>query len=260
MFKSILIAGCLCLVLTSVKTAAGQVRVGVNGEIPLSTLDEMKSLLSLADAHQKADLLVRLGVDSAIAHPIAEGLLPGEEIELQPLRTQGEAHYGFTFLPNGTGVSCFLYLLQGSDESTEKKPWHVVDQQSIDCWGGAATVETMTLRHFDLDDIVLHQVTENHGSGVLAKETQVFSILNGRLQLTLSTRDYLSEVVWGTEDEELERRSTFLRFPNNALEESRTSANKDKLKKVERRYWRWSEQKHLFVASQFMPVSVPALH
>jgi hypothetical protein len=55
----------------------------------------------------------------------------------------------------------------------------------------------------------------------------------------------------------LERRSTFLRFPGNALEETRTTTVNDKLKKVERRYWRWSEQKQKFLPGQFRLIVAP---
>jgi hypothetical protein len=97
-------------------------------------------------------------------------------------------------------------------------------------------------------------VNYNHGSGVVEDQTQVFSILNTKLVQTLVTQDYLSEVTLGTEIT-TDHRSTFLRFPDLSLEETRTIAVNDKLEKVERRYWRWSEQKRRFMPSRFVPVS-----
>ena len=156
------------------------------------------------------------------------------------------------------GVSCYLYLLQGSDEYPDNLPWHAIDHQEINCWDGPATLEILPLRRTDEDDLVLHHVNENHGSGVVADQTQIFSILSGKLLQTLATEDFLSQVTLGTVDT-LDRRSTFLRFPNNSLEETRTTALNDALKKVERRYWRWSEQKQRFVPSPFLPIVAPSM-
>ena len=257
MFKKYLIVCCVCLVLCPIHKATGQyVRVGIEGEIPLGKLDEMENMLGLADANQKADLLARLGVDPATAKATSEELLPGQGIELKPIRTRGEAHYGVAFLPSNGGISCSLYLLQGADEEPRKIAWHVIDHQELNCWHGASSLEIMPLRQPDEDDLVLHHVNENHGSGVVADQTQVFSILSGKLLQTLATQDFLSEVTLGTENT-LDQRSTFLRFPNNFLEETRTTANDDKLKKVERRYWRWSEEKHRFAPSQFRLIVAP---
>ena len=116
----------------------------------------------------------------------------------------------------------------------------------------------MPLRFAEMDDLVLHHVNYDHGSGILANQTQVFSILSGKLVQTLATQDYLVENSIAIRDA-LEQRSTFLRFPNNSLEETRTSTCNDKLKKVERRYWRWSEQEHKFVPGQFRLIVAPSI-
>ena len=98
----------------------------------------------------------------------------------------------------------------------------------------------------------------NHGSGVEEDQTQVFSILNGKLVQTLVTQDFLSEVTLGTEIT-TEHRSTFLRFPDLSLEETRTITVNDKLEKVERRYWRWSEQKNRFLSGRFVLIVAPGI-
>lgn len=257
MLKRFLIVCCACLALCPLPKASAQyVRVGVDGPIPLGKLDAMENMLDVADAHQKADLLARLGVDPAIAKTAGEGLLPGQKIQLLPIRTTAGAHSGVVFLLSGTGVSCSLYLLQGSDEHPGTMPWHAIDHQQINCWDGTAWLETMPLRQAGEDDLVLHHVNENHGSGVVADQTQIFSILRGKLVETLATEDFLSQVTLGTEDT-LEQRSTFLRFPDNSLEETRTTALNGTLKQVERRFWRWSEQKQRFTPGPFLPVAAP---
>jgi hypothetical protein len=220
----------------------------------MGKLGEMEDMLGFADAGQKVDLLTRLGVDPVIGKMVGEELLPGQKIELQPIRVQQETHYGVAFLPRFR--DCYVYLLQGADDDPVKMPWHVIDKQELNCWHGAGVVELLALRLPDADDLVIHHVNYNHGSGVVEDQTQVFSILNGKLVQTLVTQDFLSEVTWGT-DITTEHRSTFLRFPDLSLEEIRTIAVNDKLEKVERRYWRWSERKLGFMPSRFMPVVVP---
>jgi hypothetical protein len=253
--KKFLIVCSICLAFSAISPLAAQyVRVGGQDQIAMGKLDEMENLLSGADARQKVDLLTRLGVDPAIGKMVAEELLPGQKIELRPIRVQQETHYGVAFLPSSR--DCYLYLLQGVADDPGKMPWHVIDKQVLNCWNGAGVVELMALRHPDVDDLVIHHLNYNHGSGVVEDQTQVFSILKGKLVQTLVTQDFLSEVTLGTEIT-TEHRSTFLRFPNLSLEETRAIAANDKLEKVERRYWRWSEQKRQFMPSRFIPVVVP---
>jgi hypothetical protein len=259
MLQKFLIASCVCLALCPIHKAAGQYpRVGVDGDIPFGKLDEMENMLDVANTHQKANLLTRLGVDPKIAQYVAEDLLAGKKIELKPLRAKGEAHYGVAYLPGGFRVCGYLYLLQGSDEDPVKKAWHVINHQQFDCWDMAYSFEILPLRQPDVDDIVVHHVNEGHGSNYLADQTQVFSILDGKLQQTLATQDHLDEGGVAGSDA-LEQSSTFLRFPKNSLEETRTTTVNDKLKKVERRYWRWSGQKRKFVPGPFRLIVEPGI-
>ncbi len=257
MLKKLWIVCCAGLLLWPAGQSVAQVRVGVDGPIPLGKLDEMSTMLYLADAGQRAGLLTKLGVDPKIAKYAAEQLMPGQQIDLQPIRTRGANHYAIAYIPKGTGVCCFLYLLQGSDEASAKLPWHVVDHQQLDCWFEAASLELMPLRHIDEDDIAFHGVNAGHGSGLLVKQMQVFSVLNGKLQQTLAAEDYRYEVVWGGDELVQNQRSTFVPFPHNMLEETRTSATNDKIEKVERRYWRWSEAGQKFMGDEFVEVPVP---
>lgn len=255
------IAFCICLAFFAILPANAQIqagipqfRVGVQGQIPLGKLDEMEDLLHLAGARQKADLLVRLGIEKEIANVITEELRPEEKIVLHPVRTPQQTHYAVAFLPGFRG--CFLYLMQGSDEDTQKHPWHVSDRKNLDCWHGDSTLEFVPLRRSDTDDIVAHHVNLGHGSGMVEDQTQVYSILHGKLVQTMATQDYLSEVTLDTGDT-TEHQSTFLHFPDLSLEESRTTTLNEVFKTMERRYWRWSEQQQKFVASPFKLVVAP---
>lgn len=257
MLNKLLIAWCSFLALFfSCPLMAQGFRVGVQGQIAIGKLGEMEQVLSQATAQQKADLLVRLGVEPKIADTIAEELRPDEKIELRSVRVLQQMHYGVAFLPGFRG--CFLYLLQGSDDEVQKHPWHVIDRQSIDCWHGDSVLEFLPLRSADTDDIVAHHVNYGHGSNYVEDQTQIFSILNGKLVQTMATQDFLSQGTLGTEEEiTTECKSTFLPFPDFLLEESRTTAVNSFLKKVERRYWRWSEERKKFLASDFVSVVAP---
>jgi hypothetical protein len=248
---------CIGFLLSSILHAQiPHIRLGVEGQISLGKLDEMQSALSVADAKQKADLLIRLGVEKEIANVTTDELLPEEKILLHSVRTPLQASYAVAFLPGFRG--CFLYLMQGSDADVQKHPWHVIDRQNLDCWHGDSTLEFLSLRQKETDDIVAHHVNLGHGSGMVEDQTQIYSILNSKLVQTMATQDYLSEVTWGT-DITTERQSTFLLFPDRSLEESRTTSIKDVFKKVERRYWHWSEARQKFVSSPFRTVIPPTL-
>jgi hypothetical protein len=257
-FRKLRIVFCVGFVLIlSCNAPAQYVGVGVDGPIPYGSLGEMESALQLADANQKADLLVRLGVDSAIANKMAQSLMPGQTIELRPLRSPGKMSYGIAFLPSGTSVYCFLYLLAGPANSTGES-WHVIDSRQLDCWHGAASLEIAPLRRADADDLLLHHVNEGHGSGYVADQTRVFSILNGKLVQTLVTQDYLLEAGLGDEPTR-EQVSTLVRFPMSLLEETRTTAKGETLKTVERRYWYWSQRNQKFLPTAFVRVTPPTI-
>ncbi len=245
----------MCPVLSPIHSLAAQfLQFGVQGKIPIGKLDEMEDRLRSSDAGQKVDLLTRLGVDPEIGKMVTEELLPGQKIDLQPIRVQHETHYGLAFLPGFR--SCYLYLLKGADDDAEKMPWHVIDKQELNCWHGAALIELMALRRPDIDDLVIHHVNYGHGSNYVEDQTQVFSVLNGKLVQAMVTQDFLSQDTLGAETElTTEHSSTFLRFPDLSLEETRTTTVNDKLEKVERRYWRWSESKRRFISGEFIPVS-----
>lgn len=255
MLKKFLISCSVCLALLTIRPVCAQyARVGVPGQIPMGKLDEMDSMLRASDEGQKLDLLTRLGVDPTIGKMVVEELLPGQKIALQPIRVQKETHYGVAFLPSFRGW--FLYLLQGSNDDPLNHPWHVIDQQTLDCWHEFCVLELLALRRADTDDVVVHHANYGHGSNYAEDQTRIFSILNGKLVQTMVTQDFLSQDTLGVDPMiSTERRSTFLQFPNRSLEETRTTAVNDKLQTVERRYWRWSDQQLRFVPSRFISVS-----
>jgi hypothetical protein len=115
----------------------------------------------------------------------------------------------------------------------------------------------MALRRADADDIVVHHLNDGHGTGIAVGQTKVFSVLDDKLVETMSTEDFLHEWTVGS-GQETERHSTFLRFPDRSLEETRTTAINGDLKTVERRFWQWSTQPRKFVAGPFVIVSIPA--
>ena len=229
-------------------------RPGVQGIIPMGPLDEMEDMLSAGDAGQKVDLLMRLGVEPEIAKVTVEELVPGERIQLRSVREPGHPQFGAAYLPGFRG--CFLYLLEEFHNGDGKPAWRATDHRTVDCWDGDASLEVMTLRRADSDDLVFHHVNVGHGSGYLEDQTQVFAILGGKLVKVLETTDLLSVEEVGT-GRTTEHRSTFLRFPGRLYEETRTTSVDDVPKTVERRYWRWSPREDKFVAGTFVSTLAP---
>lgn len=233
---------------------AQYLRPGIQGQIPMShDLYEMESLLSQADAGQKADFLTRLGIDPAMAKAAVEELLPGQQIALRPVRSPEKTPYGAVFMLGFRG--CFLYLLKEKDDAG-KPSWRAIDQQTLDCWDGTTSLELLALRTAAWDDLVLHHVNLGHGSGDLEDQTQVYSVLGGKLVKVLETMDLLHEETIGTGSTK-EQTSTFLRFPGGFYEETRATSVDEVPKTVERRYWRWSSHENKFVAGSFTRAILP---
>jgi len=155
------------------------------GQIPMGDFNAMQVWLNQAGAAQKVDFLMRLGVDPVLGKNVVEELIPGQQIELHPVRSPGATQYGVVFLPGFRG--CFLNLLEEKMDDAGKLNWRVIDQQTLDCWDGAATLELIPLRVAGWDDLVLHHVNVGHGSGYLKEQTLVFSVMNGRLVRVLET-------------------------------------------------------------------------
>lgn len=89
-----------------------------------------------------------------------------------------------------------------------KPGWSAIDQQTLDCWDGRASLELLDLRTAAWDDLVLPHVNLGHGSGDLENQRQVYSVLGGKLVKVLETMDLLSEETIGTSSV-TEQRSTF---------------------------------------------------
>lgn len=245
------------LLSTMLHAQALHVSVGVEEQIPLGTLGAMQDALSVANAKQKTDLLIRLGVEEKLAKVAIKELYSKDEITLHPVRTGGQAHYAALFVPS----SCcsYLFLLKGSDEDVEHQPWHRIDQKPLDAWHGPIALEFLSLRKEDTDEIVAHHVNLGHGSNICEDQTHIFSVLHDKLVQTMVTQDFYHTDTLGQQPViTIRHQSTFQCFPNRLYEESRAISIDYVLKKVERRYWRWSEAQQKFVASRFRAVVPPA--
>lgn len=255
--RTFAIALCLYLSLSLVSRSRAQyMAVGAPEPIPVGDLDAMQDMLAQATPAQKIDLLTRLGVNSASAKAAIDELYDNK-IQIRPLRFKEKTPYAAVYVPGFRG--CFLFLLNESAQPHQPR-WRVSDSSILDGWHGIPVFETIPLRHSDQDDLVFHGVNEGHGSGYAADQTQVFSVTAGKLVQVLSTEDYRYEDILGDGQQEevaVEQRSTFLRFPDRAYEETRTTSENYVLKKVERRYWRWSDEQRKFVPGPFATVDEP---
>ncbi len=95
MLKKVLNACCTCLAFSAISSPDAQyVRLGVQGQLPMDKLGEMADMLGFPGTGQKVDHLTRLGVDPAIGKMAAEEILPGQKIELQPIKVRRSSKCG----------------------------------------------------------------------------------------------------------------------------------------------------------------------
>lgn len=222
----------------------------------MTTLEQMQDNLGFANAQQRMDLFVHLGIDAITAKTMADAWTPSTPTQFRPLRTGTRESMGLIFVPGGPSASCFLYLLQ-QHGSTAKPTWHVIDHQVLDSWDGTVSLEIAPLRKANVDDIILHHVNETHGTVFVDGETQVFSVFFGKLVRTLATEDFRNEDRLG-EDQKARAEaseSRFQRLPGHVWEETRTQSVNGEMTKAERRRWRWSNAEHAFHADSFTPLA-----
>lgn len=234
----------------------GQLRVGIDGDIPMTTLEQMQDNLGFANAQQRMDLFVHLGIDAITAKTMADAWTPSMPTQFRPLRTGMRESMGLIFVPDGPSGTCFLFLLEHS-ETKSSLVWRVVDRLQPDSWDHSVSLEIAQLRRDGEDDIILHHVDETHGTVFVAGETQVFSVFFGKLVRTLATEDFRNEDRLG-EDQKARAEaseSRFQRLPGHVWEETRTQSVNGEMTKAERRRWRWSNAELAFHADSFTPLA-----
>jgi len=242
--------------LISSTLSAQYIGVGITGDIPLGKLDEMDQAMDFAKPEQKISLLKRLGIDSNTAEA-AVTKRSTKDVTIQPWHSIGASRelYGIVWLSDGPQGVGSLHLLASSD----KQVWHVIDTAYLSTFSHTLTYEMLTLTSGE-EILLVHHINVGHGSNMLEDKAEVFRIRQGKLQSVLSTNDYTLEPEEHLAINMLEKTSTFLLFPGDALEETRITSKEgaregmDTPVRVDRRLWNWSPRQHSFSATPFHPV------
>jgi len=158
------------------------------------------------------------------------------------------------FLPcTGEDVSG-LYLLQKVQDK-----WQVVDVDGFDChYSDDVSIDIASLRERNIDDILVHNDCEEHGTGYVEHYYRVFSIENGKLKKEFEAKDKLYVDGWPKEDSR-DQKSLVIPIPTKTaphqdMEETKITILNGQ-RTVLRRYIYWSSVKRKFLTTKFMNVA-----
>jgi hypothetical protein len=215
---------------------------------------EMEDWLNSGDEQEKINRLVSLGIDKATAKILtSDGIM--DNILWKSLRTGSHQTYAILFFPCGS-LGADLYLL-----SKQGKSWHILDETGLDChYDNSVSVEIMPIRSPEIDEVLVHHVGMERGTGYSRQDLNVFSIANDKLKLDLDTEEVVVSMYTrpnGIDIDELQR-SSFVVIPvsqshTRILEETQSDLMNDKLS-VLRRQFRWNAIKGRYLPTKFVPV------
>jgi len=145
-----------------------------------------------------------------------------------------------------------LHLLASSD----KQVWHVIDTHTLYFFSYTHIRDAHATSGEEI--LLAIHINVGHGSNMLEDKAEVFRIRQGKLQSVLS----LMTTPWNQKEHlainMLEKTSTFLLFPGDALEETRITSKEgaregmDTPVRVDRRLWNWSPRQHSSLQRRFI--------
>ena len=240
-------------------TDAPYARLGTEGEIAISGLDEMGAQLRLATPEQAQSLLIRLGVEPEIArggaaqHDQLTAISLVSLPSLPPSATTPPAtEYALLFLPQAVQGNAAMYLLSRSTQAGHTGVWHRADGGLVNQFSNPVSFELLTLRGRTAPLLALHHVNLSHGSNQCQDQTEVFTFSTGKLTQVLHTPDYVSSESLPSDERGLEeQRSTFLPLPDGTLEETRLTTADAQPVQLARRRWHWSATLAQFTPGAF---------
>ena len=215
-------------------------------DLPVAGQSQMKEWLNSGTEKDRVQKLVSLGVERETAE-----LAGGEEVEWRPIRSESHREVAILFLPCGALYAAFLHLLEKTDQG-----WRVTDSVGFDChYDESVSFETAPLRSPNFDDVLVHHECEEHGTGFVQQNLNVFAIVSSRFKLILTTEEIIEQM--DTSGEFLQR-SSFAQIPatepiSRGLAETRCVTLSGK-RTVYRRQFRWSAARFRFLRSQFIKV------
>jgi hypothetical protein len=212
----------------------------------------MKQWLNTGTEKQRVHKLASLGV----ADEMARSAVFERDIEWMRIRTESQNETAIMFFPCGAMYGASLYVLRNS-----YKGWHVTNRVGFDChYDQSVSVEAKSVRKPNVDDILVHHECEEHGTGFVQQDFNVFAVSSGKLRLLLDAQEVVSEDDLPIGGERLQR-SSFVTFQEQtgvpAIQETRCTTQDGQLT-IEKRTFHWSDSPGRFLASKLVRVKAVA--
>jgi len=212
---------------------------------------QMEEYLNSGTDEERVQKILSLGAKRESAE-----LASGDQMKWRVIRSDPHQEMALLFTPCGSLYASFLYLLKNTDHG-----WRVVDDVGFDChYDNNVYFEVASLRRSNIDDALVHHECEEHGTGFVKQNFNVFAIVSARFKLVLSTEEIVKASGWpGGGD--LDQQSLFATIQATGtdlriIEETRNTKENGNLT-VEKRDFRWSQMRFRFVRSKFVKVRQP---
>lgn len=208
----------------------------------------MGDWLNRGTEKQRVHKLVSLGVEDEMAR----SAVFDRDIEWRPIRTESQNETAIMFFPCGAMYGASLYVLKNAD-----KGWHVTNRVGFDChYDGSVSVEAKSIRKPNVDDILVHHECEEHGTGFVRQDFNVFAVTSGKFRRLLDAEEVVMDNDLPTGGDHLQR-SSFATLEEQsgvpAIQETRCTTLDGKLS-IEKRTFRWSDSAGRFLPSRLARV------
>ena len=209
---------------------------------------QMEGYLNSGSDAERVQKLLSLGAKRESAE-----LLSGGELKWREIRSDSPQEMALLFAPCGSFYGSSLYLLKSTDHG-----WRIVDDVGFDChYDNNVSFEVVSLRRPNVDDVLVHHECEEHGTGFVKQNFNVFAIVSSKFRLVLNTEEIVKASGWPGGGE-LDQQSAFVTMPTTGarsgiIEETRNSNENGNLT-VEKRHFRWSKMRFRFIRSKFVKV------
>jgi len=209
---------------------------------------QMEEYLNTGSDTERVQKLLTLGAKRESAE-----LASGDDVKWRVIRSDSPQEMALLFTPCGSLYASFLYLLKNTDQG-----WRVVDDVGFDChYDNNVSFELVSLRRPNVDDVLVHHECEEHGTGFVKQNFNVFAIVSSKFKLVLTTEEIVKASGWPGGGE-LDQQSVFASMPSTGaasgtIEETRNTNENGNLT-VEKRDFRWSQMKFRFIPSKFVKV------
>jgi hypothetical protein len=209
---------------------------------------QMEQYLNTGADEERVQKILSLG-----ARRESVELASGTQVKWQAIRSDSPQEMALLFTPCGALYASFLYLLKSTDHG-----WRVVDDVGFDChYDESVYFEVASLRRPNLDEVLVHHECEEHGTGFVKQNFNVFAIVSSKFKLVLNTEEIVRANGWPGGGE-LDQQSSFAAMPTKGagpgvIKEVRNTKENENLT-IEKREFRWSRLKFRFIPSKFVKV------